>query len=420
LISEYAGQFIATSKWNFSKSEKINVIAKAGLEQEILKQHSFLGVNKEEASEYIQFITDFFLLSYVVGEKTGNPFSEKYKKALFGIFDYINNFLTVSGSHPRYGDDDDGRVFILDDNQFTNNFINLLNAGAIIFSEPNFKKSRILDQKNIILFGQVGINKFENLPYFENVSPSSKFYENEGHYIFKRIVKGKELCIHFDAAPLGYLSIAAHGHADALSFVLHYNGHEILCDPGTYCYHTDPEWRKYFTSTSAHNTITINNKNQATYIGPTLWLHHYNCKRISSGLSNNNEFVFAEHDGYFKEEGVLHQRRLTLNAFDEIIIEDYVINHSNDETSLKIYFHFHPNIQLEIQNNYNLKIVSIDNAILNMSLDIRFKWNLYKGSIDPIQGWYSPSFYVKMPAYVLVGEIETQENIALITKISIT
>ena len=62
LISEYAGLFIATSLWQFKNSEKWNRYAKNGLEREILLQHSENGINKEEAAEYIQFITDFFLI----------------------------------------------------------------------------------------------------------------------------------------------------------------------------------------------------------------------------------------------------------------------------------------------------------------------------------------------------------------------
>ena len=41
-----------------------------------------------------------------------------------------------------------------------------------------------------------------------------------------------------DAGPLGYQTIAAHGHADALSFTLSVGGMEFLVDPGTYAYHT--------------------------------------------------------------------------------------------------------------------------------------------------------------------------------------
>lgn len=59
LISEYAGLFVAASFWQFPESANWVKEAKAGLEREILLQHTPSGVNKEEAAEYIQFITDF-------------------------------------------------------------------------------------------------------------------------------------------------------------------------------------------------------------------------------------------------------------------------------------------------------------------------------------------------------------------------
>ena len=48
-----------------------------------------------------------------------------------------------------------------------------------------------------------------------------------------------------DAGP-GYLSLAAHGHADALALVLSLGGRPVLIDPGTYAYHTQRRWRDYF------------------------------------------------------------------------------------------------------------------------------------------------------------------------------
>ena len=65
----------------------------------------------------------------------------------------------------------------------------------------------------------------------------------------RRFETPDEVRLLVDAGPLGYLSIAAHGHADALSFVLNVGDREILVDPGTYAYHTDPAWRRYFRST---------------------------------------------------------------------------------------------------------------------------------------------------------------------------
>ena len=48
-----------------------------------------------------------------------------------------------------------------------------------------------------------------------------------------------------------------HGHADALSLVLNVGGTEILKDPGTCVYNGSPEWRDFFRSTHAHNTIVV-------------------------------------------------------------------------------------------------------------------------------------------------------------------
>src|SRR5439155_1407567 len=67
----------------------------------------------------------------------------------------------------------------------------------------------------------------------------------------------QEIRLVADAGPLGYRTIAAHGHADALAFTLSLGGLEFLIDPGTYAYHGGGEWRAYFRGTAAHNTLRI-------------------------------------------------------------------------------------------------------------------------------------------------------------------
>ncbi len=85
-----------------------------------------------------------------------------------------------------------------------------------------------------------------------------------------------EIWCRCDGGPHGYLSIAAHAHADALSVEVRYGGVDILADPGTYCYHGEPEWRSYFRSTIAHNTVELDGQNQSGDGGPFLWLRHAN------------------------------------------------------------------------------------------------------------------------------------------------
>ena len=52
-----------------------------------------------------------------------------------------------------------------------------------------------------------------------------------------------ELWCRADHGPHGYLSIAAHAHADALAIEVRVGGVDVLADPGTYCYGADPAWR---------------------------------------------------------------------------------------------------------------------------------------------------------------------------------
>jgi hypothetical protein len=300
LTSEYAGLYIASSLWLFPESAKWREYAQNGLEREIVLQHSN-GVNKEEAAEYIQFITDLFLLPYIAALHIGSDFSVTYKKGLVDIAIYINNFLDVKGNFPKYGDEDDGKVLVPDGNTHANNFISILNTIAVLFNKPEFKRSLIWDVKSSLL--TANINGYDQWLNFSNAGPptNSAFYKREGHFIFKKN-DGTEIYLHFDAAPLGYLSIAAHGHADALSIILHVDGSPFLVDPGTYTYHTEPLWRKYFVGTHAHNTIVIDDLNQAEHAGPTLWLQHYSTDVTQCFQSTYSEIVTAEHNGYKKDK----------------------------------------------------------------------------------------------------------------------
>jgi len=402
LISEYAGLFIASSKWKFKESEKWQAYAHKGLEKEIIKQHSKNGINKEEAAEYIQFITDFFLLSFIIGERTKRPFSEQFKQQLYKIFCYIYDFLDCNGNFPKYGDEDDGKCFIIDFDEKFNNFKSLLTSGAIIFNDPVLKsKSNGFDVKNHFLFGDRGKTIYESIPEII-INESSRFYRDEGHFYFRKKEKTKEIFLHFDAAPLGFLSIAAHGHADALSFVLHIDGQPIFIDSGTYTYHTAPEWRRYFISTLAHNTICINEKDQAVNGGPTLWTKHYETSIIDLDLGKEIDHVKATHDGYLKEDAQHVREIIFYRQRNEFHILDTVIVSKNRNIQIEIPFHIHPNVEIT-KTGTNFYLIS-KNASCKTEFYIDEKLDpiLIKGQIEPkILGWYSNSFLKKEPANVI-------------------
>ena len=419
LISEYAGLFIATSVWKFNESKKWNSYAKKGLEKEIHFQHSNNGINKEKASKYIPFILDFFLLSYIVGENTNNSFSLEYKQKLKYIFDYIYQFTDKNFNDPSYGDQDDGFCFLLDYDSNMNNFRSLLISGAILFNESNYKtKAGKIDFKNLLLFGDIGREKYDSI-VLKDLECESQFYPDEGHFISKTSVGGKEIYVNFNASKLGFLSIAAHGHSDALSFVLHFDGYPILIDSGTYTYHSAPDWRNYFIGTLSHNTIRIDRKNQATIKGPTMWLNHYKTKILKFSKTKSLDFVSASHDGYIKS-GVQHRRDMTFYK-DELKIEfnDEITIRDDNNHFIEMPFHFHPDIILK-EKSKNTFVAELENEVrLEFELDNNLDCKIILGSENPIIGWYSPKFNHKIQCPVIYCKNEANKSFNMRTKINI-
>src|SRR5690606_37160300 len=78
-----------------------------------------------------------------------------------------------------------------------------------------------------------------------------------GYTVLRDEVGHRALMLCMDHGPLGFLSIAAHGHADTLALWLTYDGKPLLADAGTYLYHSGGPWRDAFRGTGLHNTLAI-------------------------------------------------------------------------------------------------------------------------------------------------------------------
>ncbi len=327
--------------------------------------------------------------------------------------------IDSKGKIPQYGDADDGMAFILDFSPTINNLESLLISGAILFSDKILKSgSKGYDLKNEILFGGKGHNAFNSIPE-DKVIKSSIFFPQEGHFILRNIIANKELLLHFNSGSLGYLSIAAHGHADALSFSLHYNGYPVFIDSGTYCYHSDHEWRQYFIGTLAHNTIRMNEQNQAENGGPTLWTNRYQTKLIESYSSRESDMIHTSHDGYSSQE-IIHYRKINLNKLENIvIIEDSIEMGSNKDVVIEFPLHLHPEIKIKKDqtNIYELILPNEDTILLHM--DNKLNPVLVNGSQEPILGWYSTAFYQKTPCPVIYSKLKIDRSIKFQTIIKI-
>ncbi len=418
LISEYAGLFVAASYWKFAESEEWLSEAKAGLEKEIIIQHSANGINREEAAEYIQFITDFFLIPLVVARTTDNPFSDAYQGQLRKILDYIFQMMDVRGNIPYYGDEDDGKVVLLEGGH-PDNFKSLLTSGVVLFGNNHWKsKSAGWDTKNTVLFGDEGKQTFDSVAT-SSANQSSSLFPEEGRFFLRKQQDKEEIYVHMDAAPLGFLSIAAHGHADALTFDVHLDGYPIITDAGTYTYHTDAEWRDYFIGTLAHNTIRINQTNQADSTGPTMWINHYRTKVIISEATDLVDTIVAEHDGYQKV-GLTHRRSLVFDKEQNTItITDNLLGNASQEYSLEFPLHLHPEVIIKSVGDNQFLLQHPQSRTLEVQFDSSLQTREIRGQTNPILGWYSPSFRIKEPTSALYCNLKFSNTVQLITHIKV-
>lgn len=82
----------------------------------------------------------------------------------------------------------------------------------------------------------------------------------------------------------GKLGEGSHSHYDLFNFCYYAGGAPAIVDPGRYTYCGEPDadginWRHYFKGTAAHNTVTVDGRDQTLYLsrtkhGPEVVLEH--------------------------------------------------------------------------------------------------------------------------------------------------
>jgi len=418
-IGEAAGLFIASLTWPFEGyNGKWLESSRRILEEEIVKQTYPDGVNKEQAVSYQQFVMDFFLLSALLARKKGMDFSKTYWSTLEKMMEFIASLMDFGGNVPNIGDADSGKVVVLSERSDFSNYRSLIATGAVIFQRGDFKrKAGKLDDKTLWLLGNGARAEFEVIA-LDDFKPISKFAQGGYYFLNVKAETRDEIKLLFDCGPLGYLSIAAHGHADALQFVLSVGGREFLIDPGTFVYQYPPEWRAYFRGTAAHNTIRVDSKDQSVIGGYYMWLKKAKTKLLNFQDDEEHTVVEGAHDGYLRlKDPVFHRRKILLEKKKKRI---FVIDHieCRKRHYVEQYFHFHPKCELKRLTETEYRIDNQGQNIL-MRMDERFDGEIHCGSTSPILGWNSKEFDVKEKTATLVSRAEIKGTSSFMTEILI-
>lgn len=225
----------------------------------------------------------------------------------------------------------------------------------------------------------------------------SQGLRDAGLYMMRSVVDNEEVFVLADAGELGYLSIAAHGHADALSFTLAMGDEQLLVDPGTFSYHYDPAARAYFRSTRAHNTIAIDGQDQSQAGGLFLWTKKARTTVHDWHPSEGGATLAASHDGYERlASPVTHRRTLTLDG-GQLTVDDELDGEGEHDIEWRL--HLAPGCVAKYVDD--TCDVRADRHRLSIKLDTALQWD--RVVADARGGWYSPAFNQREKTTTLVG-----------------
>jgi hypothetical protein len=421
LIGEAAGLFVATTTWPFWKQfRKWQHTAKDVLTREMLLQNAKDGVNREQAIFYAQFVLDFFLTAALVGRSNGIEFPKECWHRFEAMLEYIATLMDVGDNVPMIGDADDGYVVQLSQGKPFCPFKSLLATGAVLCSRAEFKhKAGRLDDKTRWLIGADSDKRFDDIRTEAVQFPVRCEFPKGGYYILgKDFESSREVRLIMDAGPLGYPSIAAHGHADALAVILSVAGKEFLIDPGTYAYQSNVEWRNYFRGTAAHNTVRIDQQDQSVIGGKFMWLRKANAVVETWETDEHRDRIVAHHDGYRRmADPVSHRREV---VFDKVGMHIHIADTIDCEKTHIVERCWHFSEKCEITRDGDGVVVVNDGVRVRLrSKGDDSKITLYRGQNNPPLGWISRHFDIKEPTTTVVFKNKTGGLSTLKTDISI-
>jgi hypothetical protein len=213
------------------------------------------GSHFEQASYYHVYALDSLLFHRAIGGTVPTT-------VLGRMADYLAALMGPSRVLPFLGDDDGGRVF-----------------------HPYGRRDRF---GRATLATCARLLDRHDLPYDpEDLHEQGLWWvRDEGHssggrahhvtsHLFPdagvAVMGAGDLQLVVDAGRFGAGS-AGHSHSDTLNVIARLREEEILIDPGTYTYVADPHLRDRFRGSSAHNTIRVDARDQATPDGPFRWI----------------------------------------------------------------------------------------------------------------------------------------------------
>jgi hypothetical protein len=295
------------------------------------------GVYFEQASYYHRYTTDFYTHLYLLSNINGQPVDAKIANKLAALLDHLMYLTMPDGTTPLFGDDDGGRLVMLDERP-VNDFRSTLATAAAIFKRSDYKYvAEEVSEETLWLLGPVGLKAFDELKA-EPPADESRAFRESGYFVMRDGWTKTSNYLLVDCGPHGAAN-CGHAHADALSIELAAKGRTLLVDPGTYTYTGSAEMRDLFRSSMAHNTLSVDNESSSVPAGPFHWQHIARTNLRAWHTHAAFDYFEGLHDGYERlPQPATHTRSILFLKDRYWIMRDRVSGQGAHQYDLRFHF----------------------------------------------------------------------------------
>jgi uncharacterized heparinase superfamily protein len=360
--------------------------------QQVRQQVRPDGVHREQATMYHQIITSELLEILVLLEDNGIAAPPDITAAFTHMLNFERAMTKPDGQIPLIGDSALGDSYV----RFT-----ALSGGAALLNRMDLAPAP-LDEATLWLVGPERADRLRSvLP--GDMTHTSQAFPDGGYFVMRHGQDPNAAYLIFDCGPFGYPPAPGHGHADALSFELFASGRTLIADPGVYSYHLGAEWRNYFRSTAAHNTITVDGLDQSQLLG--LWhvIRPAQATLHKWVTAQSFDFVDGSHDGYTHlRQPITHRRQIFFVKPEYWIILDLL--DGQGEHRFDLYFHLMPDANVSVDASSGaaqVRYCDSTDLVISPVQNGELATTVITGSLDPIQGWISQYSGQKNPAPTL-------------------
>ncbi|MCD8282239.1 MAG: heparinase II/III family protein, partial [Prevotella sp.] len=278
------------------------------------------GVNKELSLHYHAFVMEAYCLAAHTVRAAGDTVPRVRLSYMERMAEYLSHATWREAAVCGFGDDDEGKILDLTGGEYA--YFNYVLQFCSLETGKRYASFNDVNETVRWLFAEEEIRRIKTLTLYDN--RASRCFTLGGNTFLRD--PDDRLLIGIDHAALGFGTIAAHGHADALSFQVLYDGRAVFADPGTYIYHSDLPSRNDYRRTVNHNTLCVAGRDSSEMTGAFLWERKAECRLISFKSTPETDALAASHDGYapniHTRTFVFDKARRTLDITDSLTRED--------------------------------------------------------------------------------------------------